>query len=192
MASPTDRRQTILQHATTLLRTRGFNAFSHRDLAERTGVKSSSIHYHFPTKQHVGIALIQQYRMELSGLLESLHPLPVPERLQAFAQPFVDAAQAGQQWCLAGMLASDYDSLDDTLRAEVGSFFELAEQWLAEQAHQISPTLTSAQALVRAQSAMALLEGALLLARSHQDPQRVRSALDTFQTLMGLDKPAKT
>ncbi|PVE40946.1 TetR family transcriptional regulator, partial [Limnohabitans planktonicus II-D5] len=38
MNSVIDRRQDILQHASSLLRTRGFNAFSHRDLAERTGV----------------------------------------------------------------------------------------------------------------------------------------------------------
>ena len=191
MHSPIDRRQEILQHATELLRTRGFNAFSHRDLADRTGVKSSSIHYHFPTKQDVGLALIVQYRQDMADLLGALDCLSVPQRLQAFTSPFLEAAEQGQQWCLAGMLASDYDSLDEPLRLEVRRFFDLTEDWLAQQARLIDPGLTAVQALSRAQSAMALLEGALLLARSHQDPQRVRNALDMFHALMGVASPAK-
>ncbi len=33
-----------------LIRTRGCNGFSYRDLAEHVGVKTSSIHYYFPGK----------------------------------------------------------------------------------------------------------------------------------------------
>lgn len=181
------RREDILQHAKALLQARGFNAFSHRDLAERTGVKSSSVHYHFPTKQDIGLALIRAYRQELSDLLDSAAALPLAQRLQAFTSPFMAAAQGGQDWCLAGMLASDYDSLEPPLRAEVQQFFQLAEQWLTVQLCLHKPDLPTTQATAQAQTAMALLEGALLLARTHQDPQRMREALRVFETLMGVN-----
>lgn len=190
MTVSSDRRQDILQHASGLLRTRGFNAFSHRDLAERTGIKSSSIHYHFPTKQDVGIALICHYREDLSRTLEALNGLPVAKRLAGFVAPFVESAQAGDQWCLAGMLASDYNSLDDRLRSEVRRFFDVAEHWLAEQALVLQPELSPNDAQGRAQSAMALLEGALLLARAQQDAQRMHNALTLFYALLGAS-PAK-
>lgn len=190
MNSVNDRRQDILQHASSLLRTRGFNAFSHRDLAERTGVKSSSIHYHFPTKQDVGIALIQQYREDLAMTLQSLNSLPVSDRLACFVAPFVETAQSGNQWCLAGMLASDFNSLDESLRYEVRRFFDLAEHWLADQALSLQPELSPDDARVRAESAMALLEGALLLARAQQDAQRMHNALTLFYALLGAS-PAK-
>jgi TetR/AcrR family transcriptional repressor of nem operon len=185
-----DRRQAILEHAGNLLRTRGFNAFSHRDLATLTGVKSSSIHYHFPTKQDVGIALIRQYRENTALLLQSLRELPLSERLAGFVAPFIDIAQQGHQWCLAGMLASDFDSLDETLRKEVRQFFDLAEGWLADQARAYQPLMTEKEALANAQSAMALLEGAQLLARTHQDQQRMHNALKLFYALLGAS-PAK-
>ena len=190
MISSSNRRQDILQHASALLRTRGFNAFSHRDLAERTGIKSSSIHYHFPTKQDVGIALIRQYREDLALSLQSLCKLPVPKRLASFVAPFLDSAQAGDQWCLAGMLASDYESLDEQLRSEIRQFFDLAEHWLADQALALQPSLNADEALSRAQSTMALLEGALLLARAQQDAQRMHNALNLFYALLGAS-PAK-
>ena len=190
-SATSNRRADILEHASILLRTRGFNAFSHRDLAERTGIKSSSIHYHFPTKQDVGVALIRQYREDLAQLLQSLSPLPVPERLAGFVAPFVATAHTGDQWCLAGMLASDYNSLDELLRDEVRQFFDLAEHWLADQAMALQPALGPDDAQVCAQSAMALLEGSLLLARAQQDARRMDRALNLFFALMGTS-PAKT
>lgn len=190
MKLSSDRRQEILAHAADLLRTRGFNAFSHRDLAERTGVKSSSIHYHFPTKQDLGLALIRQYREDLALLLESLETLPVAGRLEGFLAPFVEAAHGGHQWCLAGMLASDYDSLDESLRSEVRQFFDLAEHWLGEQARVLQPALSEDDARALAQAAMALLEGAQLLARAQQDVERMHRALNVFHALLGVS-PAK-
>lgn len=186
-----NRRADILEHAGILLRTRGFNAFSHRDLAARTGIKSSSIHYHFPTKQDVGVALIRQYREDLARLLQSLNALPAPERLVGFVAPFVATAHAGDQWCLAGMLASDYNSLDERLRDEVRQFFDMAEHWLADLAMVLQPTLHADDARVRAQSGMALLEGSLLLARAQQDAPRMDRALNLFYALMAAS-PVKT
>lgn len=44
-------RDQLLEHTLVLVRQRGFNGFSYRDLAERVGVKTSSIHYHFPSRR---------------------------------------------------------------------------------------------------------------------------------------------
>lgn len=83
-----DRRSDLLAHAGSLLRKRGFNAFSHRDLATLVGVKSSSVHYHFPSKEALGEALMQGYRADVLGFLASLGGLPVPKRLDRFAGLF--------------------------------------------------------------------------------------------------------
>jgi len=39
----------ILDLAETLIRQNGYNGFSFRDIASGVGVKSSSVHYYFPT-----------------------------------------------------------------------------------------------------------------------------------------------
>lgn len=33
-----------------MMQTRGYNGLSFRELAKEVGIKSASIHYHFPTK----------------------------------------------------------------------------------------------------------------------------------------------
>lgn len=187
MPPPTsDRRSEILEHSKALLRTRGFNAFSHRDLATLVGVKSSSVHYYFPSKEDIGLALVAAYRQEILSLLASLEHLPVPERLEQFASVFASAASSGDQWCVAGMLASDYATLGEDLQAELRRFFDAVEAWLATQARLIRPGLSAPAALQLGKASMALLEGSLLLARCQQEPQRVSHAAEALKALMGV------
>ena len=50
----------ILDVAEHFMQTRGFNDFSYRDIQNEVGVKTSSIHYYFPTKQDLVIHLIDR------------------------------------------------------------------------------------------------------------------------------------
>lgn len=42
----------IMDAAERRMRIGGFNGFSFREIAADVGVKSSSVHYHFPTKEN--------------------------------------------------------------------------------------------------------------------------------------------
>lgn len=179
-----DRREEVLQHAGLLLQTRGFNAFSHRDLADLVGIKSSSIHYHFPSKEDLGIALIQKYRGEIEIYLASLEGLPAEERVDSFVQVFVEPAMTDTRWCLAGMLASDYETYGESLQLEVRRFFNLIEKWFSQQVLVLKPGFAEPDALALGKAAVALLEGALLLARVHGEPHRVESAANIFKNLL--------
>ncbi len=186
MASPTvDRRSEVLAHSRALLRTRGFNAFSHRDLAALVGVKSSSVHYHFPSKEDIGLALIGDYRAEVMAYLSALEDLPVPQRLDCFTSLFADAAVSGDRWCVAGMLASDFETLGEALQAEVRRFFTDVEGWLAAQARLLQPDLKPSAAQRLGKTCMALMEGSLLLARSQGEPQRAAHAAESLKRLLG-------
>ena len=178
-----NRRAELLFHSRDLLRKRGFNAFSHRELASHVGVKSSSVHYYFPSKQDIGLALIQEYRVEVMNLLQSLEPLQPHKRLERFIGLFDQSAGTGEDWCIAGMLASDFMTLSEELQAEVRDFFAAVEKWLAVQARLLNPTLKSHASQALAKSAMAILEGALLLARSQGEPQRVKQAGEILKVL---------
>jgi len=48
----------ILDLAETLIQTRGYSAFSYQDIADSLGIRKASIHYHFPSKTDLGIAVV--------------------------------------------------------------------------------------------------------------------------------------
>jgi len=65
MATATKQRsetaEQILDLAETLIQTRGYSAFSYQDIAEALGIRKASIHYHFPSKTDLGVAVIDRY-----------------------------------------------------------------------------------------------------------------------------------
>ena len=62
MARLSDTREQIMDRAAQLLMSRGFNGFSYRDISSHLGVKNAAIHYHFPAKTDLAMALVEEYR----------------------------------------------------------------------------------------------------------------------------------
>src|SRR5437899_1576737 len=56
----------IMDAAERRIRLGGFNGFSFREIAADVGVKSSSVHYHFPTKEKLAAAVIHRYTDEVA------------------------------------------------------------------------------------------------------------------------------
>ncbi|MEO1802679.1 MAG: TetR/AcrR family transcriptional regulator, partial [Cyanobacteria bacterium J06629_2] len=64
--------QKILTVAQHNVQTKGFNGFSYRDLAVEIGIKTSSIHYHFPTKDDLALALVEAYHNAFEAELSKI------------------------------------------------------------------------------------------------------------------------
>jgi TetR/AcrR family transcriptional regulator, transcriptional repressor for nem operon len=181
----------VLDVAQSLAQTRGFNGFSFRDLAAAIGVKSASIHYHFPSKTDLGVALVQRYRGRFEASLREaeMRSASAAARLKAFVEIF-RASLEEDRLCLCGMLGAERDSLPPEVAAEVRGFFTFCEDWLAtqmKQGRQDGNLDFSGSPQVTALQLLALLEGGLVVSRSLGDPARFDKATACF--LRGL-RPA--
>src|SRR5262245_2621010 len=125
----------ILDAAERLCQTRGFNGFSFRDLAEIVGIRSASIHYHFPTKTDLGKALIVRYCHHLEGVLVDIERKErrAGERIKRFANILRDMLRDENRMCLCGILAAEAGTVSDDMKAELRRFFQGCEVWLASQ-----------------------------------------------------------
>ena len=65
MIRATDTREQIMDRAAQLLMSRGYKGFSYRDISSHLGVKNAAVHYHFPAKTDLALALIEEYRQVL-------------------------------------------------------------------------------------------------------------------------------
>jgi TetR/AcrR family transcriptional repressor of nem operon len=126
-------REALLSHAKTLLMTRGYNAFSYRHLSELVGVKTSSIHYYFPTKDDLVLETVNAYSADLMSSIYAIDSsAPADKKLDRYAKLFGRIYGGGNQVCLCGMLASDIESLPEKVRQAVQAFFKANENWLAK------------------------------------------------------------
>ena len=62
MARGRDTDEQILNAAEDLLQRRGYNAFSYHHIAIQLGVRNAAIHYHFPSKEDLGVALVKRFQ----------------------------------------------------------------------------------------------------------------------------------
>lgn len=134
MAADTRTRTALLDAAQELAQTRGYNAFSFRDLSERVGVKTASIHYWFPTKGDLGRELMQRYHERFMERLHEIEGRRVnsPRKLLAFVELFRVALMKGDRMCLCGMLATEFATLPLEVQGEVRAFFAAVERWLTD------------------------------------------------------------
>lgn len=133
MNTNTSVREQILDHAITQIMLRGYNGFSYRDLSTLVGVKTSSIHYYFPSKDDLVLEAVNEYS---KSVLSSLHgvddSLRADAKLSKYTKMFGKTLGGGDQICLCGMLAADIESLPDNIRVAVKAFFKANEDWLAK------------------------------------------------------------
>jgi TetR/AcrR family transcriptional regulator, transcriptional repressor for nem operon len=124
-------RDALVQAAESLMRTKGYAAFSYADLAEAVGIKKASIHHHFPAKEDLGTAIVEGYIARVRCDLERIEKKhnDVIGRLEAFFQVF-RASSEGGLLPLCGALAAEMSALPAALQESTRGFFELQLQWL--------------------------------------------------------------
>lgn len=127
----TDTRKKILDLAEVLMLSRGFNAFSYQHISGELGVRNAAIHYHFPKKTDLGVALIERYRRRFARYVAAqaeLSPLLQLERYFNLADTYYDK----QQICPSGILSAELHTLPPEMRQCTASFVEEMRAWAIE------------------------------------------------------------
>jgi TetR/AcrR family transcriptional repressor of nem operon len=181
--APRDTKTALLDLAQELAQTRGLNAFSFQDLAQGVGIRTASVHHHFPTKADLGRALMERYRATFRAELESIleRTRRAPRRLELFVELFRRTLRQGNRLCLCGMLATEYTTLPSPVQTEVRAFFDETEAWLArvlEDGRRTDSFRFEGSSASVAKTLLATLEGAMIAARTFEDEKRLVRAAD--------------
>ncbi len=178
----------ILDAAEVLTQTLGFNAFSYKDLQNEVGIKTSSIHYYFPTKHDLASTMTERYTQ---GFVEQLSSIDAQKssglsRLKALSQLFNQVLSEGKL-CLCGMLACDIVALPQAVHEQLRHFFSVIEEWVGRAialgqaqgdiAQSIDIKLSSAHFL-------AVLEGGMMVARTHQKDHNFEAMMNQSITYL--------
>ena len=179
----------ILEVGQELIQTVGYDGFSYRDIADRVGIKSASVHYYFPAKTDLAEAVAKQYRIEFAETVReiSANTPGALERLEEFAGIFQGTLENLDRVCLCGMLASESSSVPDKVSAQTRMFFSEQQDWISQTiADGIDDGTISAttQPNEFAKTFLSALEGAMMLARSMEQPEHLRSVSNQMIALL--------
>lgn len=186
MDTPTSNttRELLLAHAEKLIRMRGCNGFSYRDLAEHVGVKTSSIHYYFPGKDDLLYEAVEAYSTRALGAVRGIDTTqPAQAQLEKYLSMMESAACGSGELCLGGMLAADVMSLSERVRGALQGFFRAHEAWLARVLAEGAAQGTlkfSGTPEAAGRAVFATIQGCLLVSRLFQQPPALCEAISAL------------
>jgi TetR/AcrR family transcriptional repressor of nem operon len=177
----------ILDAGLSLMLSKGYAATTVDEICEAAGVSKGSFYHFFSTKEELGLGVLDQFtakndRLATEGAYqETADPM---DRALALVDHLI--ASASEMWgggCLLGSFALDLAETNPTIRRAVSAKFEGVADGLAtgmaplaEQAPGgLSPEELAEQFIV-------VVEGALVLAKAHDDWRYVDRALDRFRS----------
>jgi TetR/AcrR family transcriptional repressor of nem operon len=122
----TNTREQLLEAAGDLLQRMGFNAFSFRTLGEVIGISSASIHYHFPAKADLGLALIDWFRAKQEpDIIALCQRCPnIRDRFAGLAALIAEETCVQGKSCPINVFLSEYAQLPEVLQTAVLSWVE--------------------------------------------------------------------
>jgi TetR/AcrR family transcriptional regulator, transcriptional repressor for nem operon len=120
----TDMTAAILNSAERRIRVGGFNGFSFREIAADVGVKSSSVHYHFPTKEQLAAAVIRRYTAHVAKLIDE-GSADGADPLMVWTRAFRSTVHSKNRMCPAAVLGAGALDLPPEVALEVKAFFKM-------------------------------------------------------------------
>ena len=153
-----DTKEAILSFAERQMRKGGYDAVSFRDIASAVGIKSASVHYHFPTKADLGQAVTRRYRDHFIANLGSPDEASngSKDRILHLADAYLGAFEADHATCLCAVLGSVVSHLPSETSSEVYAFYDRLLDW-------IETGLPTDNTYLTPETVISILQGAMVL-----------------------------
>ena len=127
-------REQILDIAEELLQESGFNSFSYGHIASRLGIRNAAVHYYFPSKSDLGVALLARYRDRLAEWRRAVERRSAaPENhLDGYLAIAVSHLRNRLRVCPLGVLEAEFNAIPTAMRDEVRALDSETRAWLQE------------------------------------------------------------
>ena len=179
----TPSRTSILKTARNLMLKYGYAATSVDDICSRAGVTKGSFYHFFETKEELGLAVLNGFYEEgvarvASGAYAGMND-PYQRLLGLFDHLESIGPDLWRHGCLMGNFACEFAESSQMIRRRVAEMFEELVNRLAPIFRPITRSRKEADEL--AEHTLMVIEGAVIMARAHDDPGRIASGLRCFR-----------
>ncbi len=126
-------REKIIELGESLIRTKGYNAFSYQDISSELGIKNAAIHYYFPAKENLGTSIVKSNIQRFEEMTDNMYSRGFDEwlQLETFIKIYTKSHRE-QKRCIVGSLGPDINSLSDNTIAELKRMTEIIFKWFTD------------------------------------------------------------
>jgi len=169
---------------------RGFNAVSYGDIAKELGIRTASIHYHFPTKADLGATVLTRYRDNFKNAWEDVDaddPQSYVRAYNSFMAPIRPVRDMEGVSCLFGVLGATHKTLCTNIQDILSDFFVEQEVWLARvfeggRDKGVFHFVGDAQSFAKLYASA--LQGAMLIKKSTNNPAHFDAVIGQLEGML--------
>lgn len=164
----------IIYHSRRLFEKGGIRSFSYKDLSKLVGIKTSSIHYYFPSKQDLVHALVLDYREELMSKWNEIDKsgTDAKSKITSYLDDYAGYIKDTNYASFCTMLVSSFDNLNTEVKEEVARLFRDHINFLAgllRKGKEVKLVFFDEDPQQLAELIISLVEGASILSKATGD-----------------------
>lgn len=163
-------RDDVVQRAVEVFRRRGFHGTSMADLAAACGILKGSLYHHFPGKDDLALAALEEVHGHFRAAVFPLAQggAPPAGRMAALTRAVEDYFGGRDGSCLMGAFALEIGAADERFAVRLRAFFD---DWAAAVAAPLEPAAGAVEAQKMARDFIARTQGALMLLKLSGDDE---------------------
>lgn len=160
-------------------------AASFREMGKAAGIKSSSVHYHFKSRDALVLELLTDYHKSFfSDLEKQAGDNSSPKfRLSCLFSMFLNLKQEGKQ-AIIQAYSADAGELNEDAKTAVNEFYEDMYNWVLDSLNSARFLPASREALARV--VISSLQGALAMDRTREDSPHLAAVEEWINTLSSI------
>jgi TetR/AcrR family transcriptional repressor of nem operon len=164
-------REQIVDRARDLLQSRGFDGFSYNDISSHLGIRNAAVHYHFRSKEDLGLALVKEAAAEVREQIRCGQEAGISPREQfEFYLNRLEQEMSSQQMriCPVGALSVNYGNISAQMQSHVTALLCDLRGWMArilEQGRQSGEFSFRGSSQGKAELIMSAVQGVRQIAR---------------------------
>lgn len=182
-------RDRLLEAAQRIMQAKGFAAATVEEICNTAGLTKGAFFHHFKSKEDLGGAVIERFWTALAEALQPAGEVAEPDPLNRVFRLADTIAALSQHpplsdGCLLGSFVQELSQSHPALHSLCSRYFSdwtsAIERDLSEAA-KLRGTLEAINARELAEHFIAVVEGGLILAKAHQNPDVVSRGMEHFK-----------
>lgn len=114
-----NKKQELLETAYRLIRTSGFDSFSYNDLSKAVNITKASIHYYFPNKEELGLAICDLIMQQMAALQAAIDKQPTAlDKYDMFIRHIFNYSEAALI-CPISSLQAEFNVIPDSMKKKL-------------------------------------------------------------------------
>lgn len=125
-------KEKIVELARDYIQKIGYHSFNYKQIATYLDIKNAAIHHYFPSKDDLGVAVIEKDRQEFITMIQRLAKDSGTEKLEFLLNTYLRFFEDDRKLCIIGTFCSTYQDLSPKIQFSVKQYMDLFVSWLSE------------------------------------------------------------